>query len=411
MVAIDRRHRRDAASDATSPSTTYRYTVAAVDGAGNESVPSEAVSVTTPADTEAPTTPTNLTATAVGARIELRWSASTDDTGVAAYEVTRDGSVLARIESGTSYSDGATQPATTYAYRVEAIDVAGNRSGPSDAVTVTTGSADPVIAAAGDIACDTTVPSTTSCHQGATADLLADADAVLTLGDNQYPDGTLAQFQTGYDPTWGRYLAKTHPATGNHDYHVAGAAGYFDYFGARAGDPTKGYYSYSIGGWHLIALNSNCSAVGGCGVGSPQYQWLQADLAADAAACELAYWHHPRFTSGTSHSGTTSVDAFWQLLFADHADVVLNGHTHHYERFAPQTPSGAADPNGIREFISGTGGMNLTGVTSPLQPNSERTIVGTFGVLKLTLHGRSYDWQFVPERGRVETDSGSAACI
>ena len=399
------------ASDAAAPASTYAYTVTALDAAGNESAPSASASATTPADTAAPSVPSNLTATPVGTRVELRWSASTDDAGIAGYDVYRDADAPVRVGAVTTYSDGSVQPATSYAYRVEAIDVGGNRSGPSDAVAVTTGTADPVLAAAGDIACQTTVPSTSGCHQRATSDLLGDVDAVLTLGDNQYPDGTLAQFQSGYDPTWGRYLAKTYPAPGNHDYHVAGAAGYFDYFGAIAGDRSRGYYSFNLGAWHLIALNSNCDVVGGCGAGSPQYEWLRADLAADGSACTLAYWHHPRFTSGATHTGTTSVDPFWQLLYADHADLVLNGHTHHYERFAPQTPAGVPDAGGVREFIAGTGGNSTTAITSPRSANSEQAFTGVFGVLKLTLHAASYDWRFAPEAGMAASDAGSAACV
>jgi hypothetical protein len=176
---------------------------------------------------------------------------------------------------------------------------------------------------------------------------------VITLGDNAYPDGTLAEFNAYYEPTWGRHKARTRPSVGNHDYFTPGASGYFNYFGAAAGDPAEGYYSYDVGDWHIIVLNSECAEVGGCEAGSPQEQWLQADLAANPAACTLAYWHRPLFSIGST---TSDVYDFWSLLYAAGADVVLNGHAHYYERYAQQDPDGNADPvNGIREFVVGTG--------------------------------------------------------
>ncbi len=277
---------------------------------------------------------------------------------------------------------------------------------------------DPVIAAAGDIACDPADGSfnggngsTNNCRQKAVSDLLVGTNlsAVLTLGDNQYEDGTLTKFQQSYDLSWGRVKNITHPAAGNHEYNTAGASGYYDYFGAAAGDKTKGYYSYDIGAWHFIALNSNCSQVGGCGSGSPQEQWLKADLAAHPNMCTLAYWHHPRFSSG-EHGSSTSYDAFWKDLYTAGAEIVLNGHDHDYERFAPQNPGGAADPNGIQEFVVGTGGKNHYTFTA-IQPNSAVRNSDTYGVLKLTLHATSYDWQFVPEAGKTFSDSGTRNCF
>jgi 3',5'-cyclic AMP phosphodiesterase CpdA len=188
------------------------------------------------------------------------------------------------------------------------------------------------------------------------------------------------------------------------------AAGYFGYFGAVAGDPAQGWYSYDIGSWHVVVLNSNCARVGGCIAGSPQEQWLQADLAAHPAACTLAYWHHPRWSSGTNHGSNASVDAFWRDLYAAGVEVVLNGHEHNYERFAPQTPDGAADPeSGIREFVVGTGGRSHYPMAAAL-PNSDVRNTDTFGVLALTLHADGYDWEFVPEAGQSFTDSGSGTC-
>ncbi|PZR62030.1 MAG: hypothetical protein DLM71_07380 [Chloroflexi bacterium] len=277
--------------------------------------------------------------------------------------------------------------------------------------------AEPVIMAAGDISCDPADPSyrgglgtTTTCQQAATANLIAaeSPNAVLLLGDNQYETGSLANFNAAFAPTWGRFLGVTKPAPGNHEYGTPGAAGYYDYFGALAGDPTKGYYSYDIGTWHIVAVNSNCSAIGGCGAGSAQEQWLKADLAAHPAECIAAYWHHPRFTSG-EHGNATFMQAIWADLYTAGADVVLNGHDHDYERFAPQDALGTADPSGIREFVVGTGGKSHYGFLTS-QANSEVRDTGTFGALKLTLGAGRYDWQFLPVSGATFTDSGTASC-
>ena len=277
---------------------------------------------------------------------------------------------------------------------------------------------DPVIAGAGNIACDPASPSfnngsgtAAACQQRATSDLLVARHlaAVFTLGDNQYENGSPAAFGQVYDPAWGRVRTITHPAIGNHDYQTAGAAGYFGYFGAAAGDPARGYYSYTIGSWHIVVLNSECNQVGGCGTGSPQEQWLRADLAAHPALCTLAYWHEPRFSSGTS-GGNVGYDAFWRDLYAAGADVVLNGHDHDYQRFAPQSPDGVLDQaRGIREFVVGTGGKGHDSFGA-IQPNSEVRNNSTFGVLALTLHPGSYDWAFVPIAGQTFTDAGSMAC-
>jgi hypothetical protein len=278
--------------------------------------------------------------------------------------------------------------------------------------------ADPVIAAAGDIACELKGPKSAeestdedTCHMKATSDLLVRAKlaAVLPLGDTQYEDGALVQFQKSYEPTWGRVKAISHPAVGNHEYGTAGASGYFSYFGTAAGEKDKGYYSFDIGSWHLIALNANCDQVGGCQAGSLQEKWLKADLAAHPTLCTLAYWHQPRFSSAL-HGNDPASDAFWQDLYQAGADVVLNGHDHAYERFGPQTPGAIADPErGIREFVVGTGGNSLYPFLKT-QSNSEVRNNQTYGVLKLTLHPKGYDWQFVPEKGKTFTDSGTSAC-
>ncbi len=277
---------------------------------------------------------------------------------------------------------------------------------------------DPVIAAAGDIACDPGINAFNggdgtrgACRQKYTSNLLVDGEyaAVLPLGDNQYEGGSLADYRHSYAPSWGRVLDITYPVPGNHEYGTPQAAGYFAYFGRRAGAPARGYYSYDIGAWHLIALNSNCGAVGGCGRGSPQERWLRADLAAHTASCTLAYWHHPRFSSGL-HGDDETYIAFWRTLYAAGADVVLVGHDHDYERFAPQDALGRADPaRGIREFVVGTGGRSRYPFRLP-RPNSEARNFGTYGILTLTLHRNSYDWRFVPEAGKTFTDAGSATC-
>lgn len=272
----------------------------------------------------------------------------------------------------------------------------------------------PVIAAAGDIACGSATPPTAPCRHSQTSDILVGGrlDAVLTLGDNQYETGSLADFQSSYDPTWGRVKSITDPVPGNHEYFTSGAAGYFSYFGGAAGDPTKGYYSFDLDSWHLIALNSNCASVGGCDGGSPQERWLRADLAAHQNACTLAYWHHPRFTTRSvgGHVSNPEMQPFWQALYEFRADVVLSGHQHNYERFTPQTPTGSADSSaGIRQFVVGTGGRSLYPFTSPPAPNSVVRNDDTFGVLKLTLRPTSYEWQFLPVAGTF-TDSGSATC-
>ena len=286
----------------------------------------------------------------------------------------------------------------------------------------------PVVAAAGDIACD---PSNfyfnegrgmaNRCHQRATSDLLVNAGlkAVLPLGDLQYYCGAQAAFMASYDPSWGRVKPITHPTPGNHDYQPSGGygcappcgQGYFAYWGPAAGDPSRGYYSFDLGSWHLVSVNSNCEAIGGCGAGSPQERWLRADLAGHARArCTLAYWHRPPFSSRVTPTGAPKTLALLQDLYDSGAEVLLNGDEHHYERFAPQTPKGAADPaRGIREFVVGTGGEDLRPFGTPVA-NGEVRRDDTFGVLELALRPASYSWQFVPEAGGSFTDSGSSPC-
>jgi hypothetical protein len=234
---------------------------------------------------------------------------------------------------------------------------------------------------------------------------------VFTAGDNVYEDGTPEEFHQCYDPTWGRHKARTRPAPGNHDYHTTGAAGYFEYFGAAAGEPGNGYYSYNLGSWHVIVLNSGseCGAIP-CGPGSPQLSWLRDDLAASASLCTVAIWHHPLFSSGRVHGSDERVRPLWDVLYQNGADLVLNGHEHNYERFAPQTPSGQADPNyGIRQFVVGTGGESNYR-EGELMPNSEAADGDTYGLLELTLNAGAYDWQFLPLEAGQFTDHGTGEC-
>ena len=271
---------------------------------------------------------------------------------------------------------------------------------PAVSIRVARAAEDPVIVAAGDIAdCTTTA-------DGATANLLDTLPGtVVTLGDNAYPDGSAANLRDCYGPTWGRHRSRTRPSPGNHDYRTAGASAYFAYFGSTAGDPARGYYSYDLGAWHVVVLNSNCAAVGGCGSGSPQLGWLRADLAASSGKHVLAYWHHPRFSSGT-HGGNSAIGPFWDALYAAGADVVLNGHDHDYERFAPQDPWGRADSvHGIRQFVVGTGGAGLRSRATTAR--NSQVFSTTHGVLRLTLGADSYAWAFVPIAGKTFHDEGT----
>ncbi|MGH2417005.1 MAG: metallophosphoesterase family protein, partial [Candidatus Limnocylindria bacterium] len=256
--------------------------------------------------------------------------------------------------------------------------------------------------AAGDVAsCD-------SSGDEQTANLLDKLPGTIAgLGDLVYDDGTAEEFADCYGPTWGRHKARTRPAPGNHEYNSDGAEGYYDYFGAAAGDPSRGYYSYQLGSWHVVALNSNCGEIGGCGRTSPQGRWLAEDLAANPTLCTLAYWHHPRFSSGP-HGDYPPVAPLWDALHAAGADVVLVGHDHLYERFAPQAPDGTADAAGIRQFTVGTGGKALY-AAERVAANSDLIIDDAFGVLELTLEPASYRWRFVTVDG-IEADAGSADC-
>jgi hypothetical protein len=252
-----------------------------------------------------------------------------------------------------------------------------------------------VIAGAGDIA-------TRRGDAGETAALLdqIDPDVVFTTGDHAYPDGAPSEFEDYYHPTWGRFRARTRPTPGNHDYHTEGASGYFGYFGSRAPGP---YYSYNLGTWHLVALNSEISME----EGSPQHAWLKRDLAASKAVCTLAYWHKPRYSAGR-YEDITSTTPLWRLLYADRAELVLNGHDHTYQRYRPMDPNGQTDTaRGIREIVVGTGGAGLYALRS--DSRREAAQARSHGVLQVTLRPDGYDWTFHPVSGSFR-DSGSASC-
>jgi hypothetical protein len=237
---------------------------------------------------------------------------------------------------------------------------------------------------------------------------------VFAAGDLAYEKGTWEEFQTCYQPTWGKFKDRTMPSPGNHEYQGSPGTGYFRYWGERAGDPLKGYYSYDLGNWHIVVLNTNCGvrALGGCGEGSPEEMWLREDLAEHPDACIIAYGHHSLFSSGIlpSHAVHPELRAFWRDLYQAHADLVLAGHEHSYERFAPQTPDGQLDEkNGIRQIVVGTGGKSHT-ILGFATANSEVRNADTFGVLKLTLTPKTYRWEFIPQAGMTFTDSGEGTC-
>jgi hypothetical protein len=239
--------------------------------------------------------------------------------------------------------------------------------------------------------------------------LLREKGSIFTVGDNAYEVGSTKNFTDCYVPTWGRLLGRTIlPVAGNHDWMTDGAAGYLAYFGAAAAPQGVTWYSTDVGAWHVIVLDSDCAQVGGCGDASPQGQWLKQDLADSTAHCTLAIWHHPRYSSG-EHGDDGRTTPFWRQLYAAQADLVINGHDHDYERFAPQDPFGKVErPGGIREIVVGTGGAEKRGFKKQAA-NSEFRLSGEWGVLRLTLHPANYDWEFLPVDGAV-ADSGSTPC-
>lgn len=265
------------------------------------------------------------------------------------------------------------------------------------------------IAAAGDIACEPPYsPTATTCRHAATAASIQKRRgiaAVLTLGDNQYEQGRLHQFQQSYDPTWGAFKAKTRPTPGNHEYNTAGADGYYDYFGRAAHRRTSGYYAYDVGAWRMYALNSNCDKID-C---AAELEWLRQDLAANPRQCSMAAMHHPRFSSGSHGDSPLWAGKFWPVLDRRQVDVVLAGHDHDYERFAPMSASGSVSARGIRSWVVGTGGKDLRPFASQHVGSRVRSSVRA-GVLFMTLRPQDYSWRFRTVDG-VLRDSGTASCV
>jgi uncharacterized protein YjdB len=352
----------------------------------------------TPVPVATVTVTPNPASVAVGATVQLtatlKDAAGITLTGRTVAWTTSNAS-FATVNSSTGLVSGVAAGSATITATSE------GKSGTSAVTVTSTSGGSNVLVGAGDIS------DCGNDNDEATAKLLDGiAGTVYTTGDNAYSDGTATEYANCYNPTWGRHKTRTRPSPGNHDYHTSGASGYYGYFGSLAGPSSRGYYSYDVGDWHIISLNSEVSM----SAGSTQEQWLRADLAASTKQCTLAYWHKPRFSSGTNHGSESAAQPLWQALYDFHAEIVLNGHEHNYERFAPQTPTGTADAtNGIREFVVGTGGESHYTGNSPIA-NSQVFNGSTFGVLKLTLGAGTYSWQFVPVAGQSFTDSGSGTC-
>jgi hypothetical protein len=351
--------------------------------------------------------PDALSAVGAPEAIGLRWTAVQGATGYRVYQRNADGTwpttPTATTSGSTSYVLTGLVDGRGYAFRVTAM-VNGSESRPSTVAESTP--RNDVLLAAGDIA-------ESNGKSELTAQLLdRNPGVVMTLGDNAYPNGTTSDYTSWYQPTWGRHLWRTHGAVGNHEYNSSSTgADYSAYFGDAAGPQGKYYYSYEVNGWHVVVLNSNCYYVGGCKTGSPQMTWLQGDLDASTAKCTIAVWHHPMFSSGNPNGTDSAMTDVWNLLMAHDVELVLNGHDHAYERFAPQDASGTAKPNGIREFIAGTGGGDLY-PTATLLPNSQARLTGVAGILRLDLNAGGYGWQFLPVDGAssAATDSGTDTC-
>ncbi len=346
-------------------------------------------------------TPSDNAAFAFGSVVSFSASSSDAEDGDLSSAIVWSSSRDGQIGTGPSFAT------SNLSIGVHVIDAVVSDSGGQSAIDtrlISVEPTDPFIIGAGDIAlCN-------SDRDEATADIIKSFPnaTVFTLGDNAYSSGSAANFNNCYNPSWGQFKDRTFPSAGNHEYNSTAATPYFDYFGAAAGTPGQGWYSYDVGTWHIVVLNSNCAAVGGCGPGSAQANWLAADLAANPAQCTAAYWHHPRFSSWAGNNSDTGT--FWELLYEAGADVVLTGHSHHYERFARQDPSGQLDSmHGIRQFVVGTGGAGVFPADTIIA-NSEVQF-DAYGVIGLTLSAGSYTWEFMPVAGESAVDSGQESCI
>ncbi len=361
-------------------------------------------------DTQAPTTPTGLTAgTATATSVTLTWNAATDNVGVAGYDVLRNGAPVA-TSATTSYTDTGLAPDTTYTYSVRARDAAGNTSPAGPAITVKTaagGGNSFVLAAAGDIAEQCTA-SSSGCIHVKTAKLVENMNpaAVITMGDNQYDEPTLADFKNYYDKTWGKFKSITHPIPGNHESYTA-FKGYEDYFGAIAKPQGRRYYSWEMGNWHFIALDSNDFTTHDDFAEPPQITWLKQDLKNNTKGCVAAYYHHPRWSSGDHGDNTDSI-ALWNLMVSNRVDLVLNGHDHDYERFVPQNADGKADAGGPVEIVGGSGGAGLYDL-SAAHPTTAK-LLKTYGVLKLSMTDTSFQTQLIGVDGKVLDSSPTYPC-
>lgn len=360
-------------------------------------------------DTQPPTVPTGLTAgptTATSAA--LTWSAATDNVGVTGYDILRDGTVVA-TSATPSYADNGLTPDTGYSYAVRARDAAGNVSGTSTPVTVQTQAGSGtgfVLAAAGDIA-EKCTASSSSCIHPKTAKLVENMKpaAVITMGDNQYDEPTLTDFKNYYDKTWGQFKNITHPIPGNHESYSK-FTGYDAYFGAIAKPQGQRYYSWEMGNWHFIALDSNDFVTHEFGP-SEQLAWLKQDLANNKKGCVAAYYHHPRWSSGDHGDNPDSIE-LWNIMTSNKVDLVLNGHDHDYERFVPQNADGKADAGGPVEIVGGSGGADLYDL-SPAHPTTAK-LLKTYGVLKLSMTDTSFQSQLIGVDGKVLDSSPAYTC-
>jgi chitodextrinase len=367
-------------------------------------------------DTQPPTTPTGLQAGAVTATsVDLTWQAATDNVAVAGYDILRDGKVVASSES-PAYTDIGLAANTTYSYTVRARDTAGNLSPESAAVTAQTktgGSGAFILAAAGDIAEQCTA-SDSNCVHPKTAKLVDQIKpaALITMGDNQYDNAHLKDYQSYYDKTWGRFKSINHPVPGNHDtYDSPKYDGYDKYFGAAAKPDGNRYYSWDMGNWHFIALDSTAfmthDFATGDGSAADQLAWLKDDLAHNTKGCVAAYYHHPRWSSGDHGDNKDSI-SLWTTLVDNKVDLVLNGHDHDYERFVPQNASGKSDPNGPVEIVGGSGGADLYDLSAKHATTAK--LLKTYGVLKLSMTDSTFQTQLIGVDGKTLDSSPTYTC-